>query len=69
MIKVWEKSLLTSAQKKIINSILETITINESIQADLKELIRAKIKEKSKDIVNFGLNAEFAKLIISKLDK
>jgi hypothetical protein len=31
MIKVWEKSSLSSSQKRLINKILETITVTPSV--------------------------------------
>jgi hypothetical protein len=43
MIKVWEKSNLSTQQKKWINKILATITVNQSIVEDLKYLVRGKI--------------------------
>jgi hypothetical protein len=49
MIKVWERSYLTISQKKTINRIIETLTVTQSVENDLKSLIRSKISERSVD--------------------
>jgi hypothetical protein len=49
MIKVWERSYLTISQKKTINQIIETLTVTQSVENDLKSLIRSKISERSVD--------------------
>ena len=49
MIKVWERSSLTIYQKKTINRILDTLNLSQTVENDLKSLVRNKILERSID--------------------